>query len=414
MAAAAETLVSRELVGDNAGEELRSFDPLASVDLLRFDIIANKQVQPETMQRVMDEELTYIAEGIDRPLKTSFTLKETNGQLSYFDRGEWRPYTGMLLKGLKVAEQEALADPRKDFLAERAADDLAIGYKMQKLRAGEKLSWYSPFPENELQRFGKEFISSLGFQPSRRMAFLYQATRLSDGSLQLDSQTVDNNNSQGFRAAMNLAERDQSASIVELCGAYDKVLQIQSGLPHHAGKSIESTDLGDAWETIQKHRDILEYFFDGIMAIAENFELSRDQRQKAKKELTYGVWATLKTRLYVQQTYYSVSTNAGLPPSSVHYEVQQAYTALSSRGEVLRGCGGTIRGEKDVLELNAKDVFDEIFGKPDEEPESYEFDKFMHCVVCQAPPKRKDESKKMCGPCGICKGCDIKLSSKIK
>lgn len=320
----------------------------------------------------------------------------------------------MLLKGLKVAEQEANEDTRKVFLAERAADDLAIGYKMQKLGAGEKLSWYSPFPENELQRYGREFISSLGFQPTRRMGFLYQATRLADGSLQLDSQTVDNSNPQGFRAAMSLAERDQSASIVELRGAYDKVLQIQSGLPHYAGKSIESTNhqvnRDDAWELMQKHRDILDYFFEGIMAIAENFELSRDQREKAKKELTYGVWAALKTRLDGQQVHHVVINNSVLPPPSVHYEVQHAYATLSGRGEILRGCGGTIRGEKDVLELNAKDVFDEIFGKPDTEPESYEFDKYMHCVVCQAPPKRKDESKKMCGPCGICKGCDTKLS----
>ncbi len=45
--------------------------------------------------------------------------------------------------------------------------------------------------------------------------------------------------------------------------------------------------------------------------------------------------------------------------------------------------------------------------------EKYDFDKEMHCVVCQAPPK-EEEPKKMCGPCGICKTCDTKLRRKTK
>ncbi len=411
MAAAAEVLQQRR-----GQENLRSFDPMASVDMLQFDLQTQQCVRPETMQRVIDEELTYIAEGIDRPLKTSFTLKEVDEQLSYFDSGDWRPYTGMLITGLEVAEQEALADSRKAFLAVRAADDLAIGYKMQGLQVGERISWHSPFPENELQQYGADFLRSLGFQPQRKMGFLYQATKLADGSVRLDTQSIDGNNHQGYRAALLLAERDPTAAIDDLRGAYDKVLQLQSGEKHYAGKRVDQERCDDAWELLHQHNDLLNYFFDGIVAIAENSELTRSEREIAKKELTYGVWAAVKSRIDSKAVVNSYPTNLSTQylAAQVHGEVQLAFARLQARGEVLVGCGGSLGGVDNIMDKDPSGVFDDIFGKAEEPETKYDFDKEMYCVVCQAPPKRKDEDKKMCGPCGICKGCDSKLSGKIK
>lgn len=410
--------VAAEVVGQRREQHLRSFDPLASVDMLQFDLLTQNTIRPETMQRVIDEELTYIAEGIDRPLKTTFTLKEVDGQLSYFDSGDWRPYTGMLMTGLAVAEQEALDDPRKAFLVDRAAEDLAVGYRMQNLKPGERFSWHSPFPETELQQHGADFLRHLGFQPQRKMGFLYQATRLADGSLRLDSQSVDANNAQGYRAALLLAERNPLASIEDMRDAYDKALQLQSGERHYAGKRIGAEQCDDAWELLHQHQDLLDYLFDGIVAIAENSELTRREQELAKKELTYGVWAAVKSRI---DTTTIVSTRSTVPTTEYHHaarihnEVKVAFARLQARGEVLVGCGGAIDSKADALfDKDPSDVLDDIFGKAEEPETSYDFDKEMYCVVCQAPPKRKDENKKMCGPCGICKGCDSKLSGKIK
>lgn len=51
-----------------------------------------------------------------------------------------------------------------------------------------------------------------------------------------------------------------------------------------------------------------------------------------------------------------------------------------------------------------------VFGGAD--AEKYAFNKEMYCVVCQAPPK-EGAKKKWCGPCGICKTCDVHLKSKM-
>lgn len=409
--------VAAELVEQRIEQQLRSFDPLASVDMLQFDLLTQNTIRPETMQRVIDEELTYIAEGIDRPLKTSFTLKEVDGQLSYFDAGDWRPYTGMLITGLEVAEQEALQDPRKSFLVHRAAEDLVLGYRMQNLKPGERLSWHSPFPEAELQQYGAEFLRHMGFQPQRKMGFLYQATKQADGSVRLDSQSVDANNAQGYKAALLLAERNPLASIDDMRDAYDKVLQLQSGERHYAGKKVNAEQCDDAWELLHQHQDLLDYLLDGIVAIAENTDLTRREQELAKKELTYGVWAAVRSRIDVA----TITTHAAAPAAGyrhaamIHNEVQVAFARLQARGEVLIGCGGAIGSKTEsLLDKDPNDVLDDIFGKTEEPETSYDFDKEMYCVVCQAPPKRKDEGKKMCGPCGICKGCDSKLSGKIK
>src|SRR5579872_5329286 len=110
---------------DYLREQSHSFDVLASVDLYRFDLMTVGHVRPETRQRVCDEELSYIAEGINRPLQTEFTLHEINSQLALFEQGQWRPYIATLMRGLETAKQEAAVDPRKTFMVERATKDLA-------------------------------------------------------------------------------------------------------------------------------------------------------------------------------------------------------------------------------------------------------------------------------------------------
>lgn len=88
----------------------------------------------------------------------------------------------------------------------------------------------------------------------------------------------------------------------------------------------------------------------------------------------------------------------------------QRVDAGVTAGRSYGGCSGASLGAD--LEANESDDVDsqDVYGGKAGET-SYKFDKKMFCVVCQAPPK-KNEDKKMCGPCGICKGCDKKLSKK--
>ena len=134
-------------------ETLRTFDPLASVAMLRYDLAQFSGVLPDTLDRVYDEELSYLAEGVDKAARTPFALRrDETGTMLYFNKGEWRPYIGMLMTGSLAAQAEAEDDPRKKFLAERARADLLRGYRMQALQAGERMSWYSPYPYEQAAR----------------------------------------------------------------------------------------------------------------------------------------------------------------------------------------------------------------------------------------------------------------------
>ena len=354
-------------------ERFRSFDPLAILDLYRFDIQTSGYILPETKRRSMDEELTYIAEGINRPLRTSFTLKEANGDLSYFDKGQWKPYLSTLTKGVETARIEAAADPRKTFLADRATEDLEIGYKLNELKPGQALIWYSKYPEKEAELYGDKFIGDLGFQARRKMGFLYKAERLFDGSLELVTQSVDNSDEEAFDVVMWAASASPNASIDEMRDAYDSVLSEKYESRFYAGRDLSrEASKENAWDAINKNQDLVEYYFQELEALAYTLDMPRQDLERSKKRLTYGVWAALKNRLdQIAKPFIVVNSQVG-NKLLLRQEINVAFAQASQRGEVMFGCGGALKGEDAILDASAEDVFDLIFGDK----------KVLKCVTC--------------------------------
>lgn len=386
-----------EILIKNVDKEQRYFDVLASVDMIRFDLQNSDVIHPETHKRVLDEELTYIAEGINRAMYTRFVLRQEDNDLSYFSKGKWRPYIGTLATGLETAINEAQKDIRKTFQVERAANDLNIGLKFESLKPGEKLNWYSSYPEREEELYGEEFIQNEGYNPKRKMGFLYQATRNQDSSLTLDSQTVDNSNQDAFEMAILLASYDQSKTIHDMREEYDKVLSVQKGGNYYAGrKATEMNRQVDAWVEIQKHNDLIAYFMNGIVSLALDTTLTRGELENRKKELTYGVWAALKERL----DYGAIFTHNSNSPVMLGREVQRAFTRLSMRKEVLTGCGGSIKGRESILDSEPGDVFDSVFGD-EKSSESWTWKKGI-CRVDNCPTK---PGMTEVGPCDVCRNC---------
>ncbi|HSX53124.1 MAG TPA: hypothetical protein VLF90_02015 [Patescibacteria group bacterium] len=385
-------------------EQFKSFDVLASIDLLRFDLQTSDKISPETWNRVRDEEMSYIAEGINRPLHTEFVLHEENGTLVYFHEGQWKPYMSTLFKGLETAVHEKAIDSRRAFMADRAAYDLQIGYQLLGLSPGQKLVWHSSFPHEAHKQFGDKFISDLGFWPSRKMGFIYQAQKNSDESLLLSTQSVDGSDEDGFRAALERAN-DKQFSIEDLRNAYDEVMENKYAHKFYAGRRIDSElPEQNAWEAIAQHDDLLQYYFTNLESLARQ-NGSRAELDKSKKRLTYGVWAAIKERLSVaarSSNYRDVTKNIEYNPRSLDNEINQAYRLLSARGEILFGCGGSITGEDALLEGEAKDVFESIFGSKDET---------LKCVTCplckeegvDAHVHRDDASKTKTITCSKCK-----------
>lgn len=353
--------------------EPRTFDVLASLDLYRFDLQTAGFIRPETRQRVYDEELTFIAEGINRPLLTEFVLREKDGQLVYFHNGRWRSYVGSLVSNLELAEKEALADSRRVFLATRAAEDLKIGYRAEALAPGKKLAWYSEFPEREMQLYGEQFIAQeCGFQPKRKMGFIYEIEKTVAGQTIMRSQSVDGNDKDAFEAAMAASGY---GSINEMRQAYDGILSAKYGGNFYAGRPAGAMPEDNAWGIITCHRDLIDdYFLREIENLAAK-NLPRAELEQEKKRLTYGVWAALKNRLESGPVYSDTPAGAGRGFGvSLQQEVAGAYKGLSSRGEVLIGCGGSLNGdgEQALLSVDTADVFESIFGKK------------MNCPFCGA------------------------------
>jgi hypothetical protein len=173
----------------------------------------------------------------------------------------------MLMTGLSVAKQEAQADTRREFLADWAGRDLLKGYEMDKLRPGEAMIWQSSYPHQLEERYGAEFLRSCGLVPDRKMGFLYRAECQADGSVVLESQTVDRSDPDAFAAVSAMLEYDVDADMEAMVRTYDGALFKKFGDYFYAGRREAEMD-ENAWAAIKQHEDLISYFMHGLENIA--------------------------------------------------------------------------------------------------------------------------------------------------
>jgi len=347
-------------------ERAQSFDPLASVRMFRYDLERFGQVLPETRERVHDEELSFIAEAVDRAARTRFPLKRQGDDLAYYKNGQWLSYTGMLLQGLEVAKHEAQLDPRRQFLAKDAANDLGHLFQMRKLRPGQSYVWHSKYRQDVESKYGAQFMRECGRFPDRQMGFLYRAYCNDNGDILLDSQTVDRaTDDEAFAAAMQAA---QGGDLNQATRAYDTVLSRKHGAEMFAGRLGAEVN-ENAWEEIQRHRDLIEFFLNKLEAIAA-MPLHGPALEEATKRHLYGTWAAFKQRLDGVASYVSYEPASSNMPvahlAMLEREVHDAFTDFARAGRPLVGCGGSIemlQGEQNILRASAEDVFRSIFGE---------------------------------------------------
>jgi hypothetical protein len=421
--------VERLAEGPKNQEQLKSFDIMAGVDMFRYDLDNFGYILPQTRERVAMEHKSHLAEAVGRPAYTAFELKRgEDGDLIYFDRGRWKPYMSMLTTGLEVAEKEASQDLRRSFLANWAAKDMQRGYQMQQLEPGQQMVWSSAYPKEQAERFGDEFITKCGFDPEREMGYIYRASCQWDGSILLESQTIDRSDPDGLAAVEEAAGFDPEIGIDELRMHYDWQMGKKFGGEFVAGRrDAEASE--NAWATLDQHTDLVDDFYLQELERLAAANLPRHLLKKRVKETTYGVWASLKKRIdgedwVVEATRPGilsgyVQTSAAMP-RDIRHEVQHAFRDFAGRGKIMLGCGGSIEeqygtDENDVFNASVSDITNNIFGRKKGlypgDGEDYDFNLKMYCVECQKPPK-ENESKKMCGPCGLCMDCDAKKGGK--
>lgn len=347
--------------------ERKSFDPLASVRMLSYDLQRFGYVLSETREQVLNEEMSLMTEGMNRAARPTFLLKRKGNDLVYFKHGDWQSYTGMLITGDQVAGDEAVQDPRRQFLADAATDDLRHGYQMRNLKPGQQYVWYSSYRHDIEARYGKDFMRECGRFPDRQMGFLNRAYCNADGDIILESQTVDRSDKAAFEAAMSKGYA--GATMDDMLRAYDTVLKQRYGRDFYAGR-LDAERNEDAWQMIKLHQDLMNFFMNKLEAIAAQ-SLNMDERavEKEVKRHMYGVWAAFKRRLDGEAGA-SVYTVSGAALPAAHYamlqqEVQHAFDDFVSQGKTLLGCGGSIemlQGEEKIFSASTEDVYKAIFG----------------------------------------------------
>ena len=354
-------------------ESCKSFDPLASLRMYRYDLYHFGRILPETYERVVAEEMSFIAEGMDRAARTEFGLRRQGDDLMYYKSGDWQSYRGMLHDGLKAAKRSVGEDPRRQFLLQAAETDLQVHYgRMVSLKPGQQYVYVSQYPQDIEDKYGAEFVRSCGFFPDRKMSFLYRAYCESNGNVVLESQTLDGNNAVAIAAVLDHAAEHKSADMDALVAAHDKAFggDVYAGRP---GAEMRE----NAWRSIQQHADLIQYFLSGLETIARRPEPISALEQAAKRHV-YGTWAALKQRIdgSAMSSRHRVQINGvsatGL--AMLEQEVRQAFNQFALEGRAMVGCGGIIdilKGEQDILSSEGKDVFGAIFGKGDEKDCDY-------------------------------------------
>ncbi|HVV25605.1 MAG TPA: hypothetical protein VHC21_01045 [Candidatus Saccharimonadales bacterium] len=352
-------------------EKLKSYDPVASVRRLRFDIEQFEDgIQPETRGQVCDEELSYLVEGVKKASRTRFLLKRQNEAIVYFHEGTWRNYSGLLLTGLEAAQAEAEEDHRRAFLADRANEDWVNGNLMCGLKPSEQHAWYSSYEHDREAEYGAAFMQSCGRQPDRKMGFIYLASCQEDGQVLLESQTVDLSDADGFAAVERLASSDQAVDMDTLVAAYDTAIYEKDGVERYAGRA-DAERQENAWDDIQRHRDLIEYHLNTLEAIAKR-DLTPPALEAAVKKHTYGVWAAFKKRIEGEasshisggQVYMSHLADPHLH-HLLEQETQAAFNDFAQKGIVMVGCGGgfsMMMGEAGIMQASGAEVHSSIFG----------------------------------------------------
>lgn len=374
-----------------------------------MEVLSSEALEYQTTnkQRLYDDTTTWLAEALDGTMRTSFELSFDGEDLYSQDGGSM---SEVFNNSLLIAENLPV---NSGFEWRRRRHELAEYQEMLEMMHGSNFNTMvvvSDFPK-ELEGQNGDIG---GYNCSRKQTMLRVISKNSKDKLILTTQTLDGSNRQalqaiyayfglepkegellGQRIHLQLNQIDQAKLTDDLTKVYDNRLQEQYGGEWLGGR--QESNLHDTYYFVKQQTDLVNYYLESTEKFGEN------------RSILLGVVSAIETRFKNSERFFTNSSHR-VTQDLILAEVANAYTAALLNNRQFSGCGLSLNNAKEINTiLNISG-----YGNKLETEHKYSFNKKMYCVVCQVPPKNKNEPKKMCGPCGICRSCDNKLSSKIK
>lgn len=371
--------------------------------------IAESEYRYDIERRIYDDSTTWLAEVLDGPMLTTFEYMYDGGELYSQDGSPLRP---IFETAITDARKIAAANPNLAFeLRRRLIEYEEYEVMLEMAESGPNtMVVVSDFPP-ELQDSTTDIG---GYNVSRKQTMLRVITRMSDGSIRMQSRSLDRSDRSsleaiyrylghedvaagellGQRVMIDLQESEQELLVEDLTRVYDRSMAEKYGGHWYAGGV--PAEVVNTYDFVKMQSDLIAEFVWQQMVAPEYAE-----------SLRYGIAAAIENR-YKQRFEVNVVDGiyTAIAKPSLYDEIHRAANYAMMNGRTFSGCGMSLRADE---QGTARAEMTELgFGNKSDEESSYKFDKRMHCVVCQAKPKQ-NEPKKMCGPCGICKGCDTKI-----
>ncbi len=414
------------------------FDPCAAVRMAREDIEAYGDVQAGTWQQIYNEELTYIAESLDAPHKTVINYSYQPGIGLRDERNV--AFAKMLQNGREAAEERFHQDPRAEFHLVRTHHHQQEGFALEAMMEGRAgfntLISFSPFPEEAYLEHGAEFVKDIGYNPDRKIGFIYVFTKQSETQMQCTAATVDNSDLEVFRnvaatlgkevsntqnsddflgerITLELDAVAQARLVDQIVDSYDAHMGLcyegQGVFRNGRNKNFQEVD---GWDFATAQHDLIEYYLREIETLAKS-NWDEQSILQAKKILTVSVWTEMSDRLHnVQRKDVQLSdiaeysSNAHL---SIDNQINLAFHRALGRRAGMVGCGGSI--SLDVTAITTKDDLETLtdigFG-PDKTKLIWKKGK------CRVPDCKNKEELTEVAQCNVCRSCQAEFDKGIR
>ena len=441
-------------------ERLSLKDELAPLRRLKEAKLGRRNLEIE-QARLYNEELTTIAEAIDSHYLESTFIYDFDGRRAVLPDGT--SLSEMYKNGVQTVENMARNWPVYGLELSRRRAEASNQKLIDAMLRGEleanTVIELSPYPDEAEPACQPSVLEDMGYKPDLKRGMIRVVRRLEDGRMSLTTCSLDNSSLSLFQSLQAKLGQPLGSTTTDILRSpvilktNDSPKQITKYLIEHYDKRLSQMTNGQTFSRgrlrgHQNSMDILEdsspalhFYFDQLETLSgdwanetvspklantinqvlaapnlpqhlrielsntlTNGRLNESSVSIVKRALELSVWSTI-----VRQ----IDNPQALASRTDFNQMLELAQQAEAAGQRMVGCGGST----ELFTSSRSQAISQVFESLLKIETSYSFNRKMHCVVCQRPPRRNKstrqlEAKKWCGPCGICKGCDKKLRTK--